>query len=350
VACQWDLTGNTARRAYWLDLFRGHFPKLLAEAERVAEADGEDPAAAQAAREGASAAFAAYLGRIADEPEAFGPLTILDICYQRERALRQFGIADPYRIAKQVENEQAMSVLPQLLSELDAMPEPQRHQVLIEGVFAGNIFDLGATKTVDMFAEKRVDFHQTRARLKPRPWYIDGLDAWLARMQGPAHRAAVLFVDNAGPDVILGMLPLARELVRRGTRVILTANTHPSLNDITHDELVGLVETAAARDRVIGDAVTSGTLRLIPSGNWAPLIDLTQLSTALVAAVESEPVDLVVLEGMGRGIESNFEARLSCECLKIAMIKDQGVADALGEELAGCKLFDLVMKYEPAEQ
>lgn len=33
------------------------------------------------------------------------------------------------------------------------------------------------------------------------------------------HKRALLFVDNSGADIILGMLPLARELLRRGTEV-----------------------------------------------------------------------------------------------------------------------------------
>lgn len=33
------------------------------------------------------------------------------------------------------------------------------------------------------------------------------------------HKRALLFVDNSGADVVLGMLPLARELLRRGTEV-----------------------------------------------------------------------------------------------------------------------------------
>lgn len=32
---------------------------------------------------------------------------------------------------------------------------------------------------------------------------------------------AVIFVDNSGADVILGVLPFARELLRRGTMVCL---------------------------------------------------------------------------------------------------------------------------------
>jgi len=125
VACKWDLTANATRRGYWLDLFRSHFPKLLAEAERAADADGQNGPRARSARDGARASFFAYLDHLQREPDAFGRLTILEVCYQRERALRQHGIDDPYRVAKQVENEQAMSVLPNLLQELDAMSDPQ---------------------------------------------------------------------------------------------------------------------------------------------------------------------------------------------------------------------------------
>ena len=49
----------------------------------------------------------------------------------------------------------------------------------------------------------------------------------------------------------------------------------------------------------------------------------------------------MVLEGMGRGVESNFDASLRCETIKVAMIKDKGVADAMKGEL-----YDLVFRYD----
>ena len=52
-------------------------------------------------------------------------------------------------------------------------------------------------------------------------------------------------------------------------------------------------------------------------------------------------VDLVVLEGMGRAIESNLNAQFTCDSLNIAMIKDTGVASALGG-----KVYDLLCKYQ----
>lgn len=343
AACRWDLKAMGKERAYWLALFRRHFPSLLGEALRVAEADREDMAQAHGRAQAAGEAFSAYLDRAGANPAAFARLDILEICYERERVLRRFGFADPYRLAKARETEVALAVLPALLRELDAMPEAERRVEIMRGVFAGNIFDLGATATQQLFQERSVDFHATRGRLKPRPWLLDDLDAWLARYEERAWRAALLFVDNAGPDVTLGMIPLARELTRRGTRVLLAANTHPSLNDVTAAELEALLDRID--DAVLRDARAAGRLRVLADGNGAPLIDLTKLDPAFVAAVEREPVDLVVLEGMGRAVESNLHVPFACDVLKMAMIKDEGVAEALGGSL-----YDLVLRFERADR
>ena len=40
-------------------------------------------------------------------------------------------------------------------------------------------------------------------------------------LQGPPHKLAVIFVDNSGVDIILGMFPFVRELLSRGTKVPL---------------------------------------------------------------------------------------------------------------------------------
>jgi len=54
---------------------------------------------------------------------------------------------------------------------------------------------------------------------------VDDFDVFKERMLGtgdkkpPPHKRALLFVDNSGADIVLGMLPLARELLRRGTEV-----------------------------------------------------------------------------------------------------------------------------------
>jgi type II pantothenate kinase len=340
-ACTWELTHDPKRRTYWLDLFRDHFPKLLDEAEQEAADLGQDLTDARQRGEAAKQELNQYLEDVRADPEKYAPLNILKLCWERERVLRRHGFEDPYRLAKKRENDQAVKLLPGVLEELDQMSPADQREAVVRGVFAGNIFDLGASKTIDMFKDEQVDFHATRQKLKARPWFIDNLDGWLERLEGPAHRAALLFVDNAGPDVVLGMLPFARLLIQRGTRVILTANSAASLNDVTYDDLLELIEQAVQLDSTIGSAYQNGELQIVPSGNWAPLIDLTCISPELVAATQREQVDLVVIEGMGRCLETNYLAEFTCESLKLAMIKDEGVADTLGAEL-----FDLVFKYE----
>jgi type II pantothenate kinase len=80
---------------------------------------------------------------------------------------------------------------------------------------------------------------------------------------------------------------------------------------------------------------------LVSTGTGEPLIDLSQVSDELNAA--SADADLVILEGMGRGIESNFDARFTCDALNIAMIKDTIIARRVGG-----KVFDVVCKFRAA--
>ena len=342
VACGVDLGQDEHRRAYWLQLFRHHFPKLLDEAMAEASARDQDKGEVQQRCQQAQTSFWGYLDGLKRDPLRFGRLDILAICLQRERVLRQFEFDDPYRRVKALQNEAALALLPQVIAELDALQESARGTRLIEGLFAGNIFDLGVGPTLKLFESGQLDFHRTRHQLKSRPWHVDHFEAWLDRWcHDPPHRCAVLFVDNAGVDIVLGVLPFARSLLNRGTEVVLAANSAPSLNDITHDELSALVQTMASWDESTARALREGRLELVPSGNGTPLIDLSRCSSRLNEAIRRRGVDLVVLEGMGRALESNYDVLLTCDTLKIAMIKDQGVADVHGAEL-----FDLVFRFD----
>jgi type II pantothenate kinase len=338
VACPLDLGDNPKQRDYWLQLFRKHWRSLLKHAMAEALDRGAD---ASESCEHADRLFLAYLDAVTEQSDAFGRLDVLAICWQREDALRAAGIDDPYRVSKQTENERALSFLPGLLDELDAASHNDRDRLVIEGVFAGNIFDMGAEHTQKMFEAGPVDFGQVRAKLKPRPWRFDAMDAWTDRCSGKPYEQALLFVDNAGPDVVLGMIPFARHLLQHGTSVVLSANTEPSLNDVTHGELTELIDRIAEFDPVVRDGRQTHQLRLVESGNWAPLMDLTKISPQLAAVAEELQFDLVVLEGMGRSMESNPDCKLTCDVLRLAMVKDLGVADSFGAEL-----FDLVMQYE----
>ncbi len=343
IACQWDLEQHPEKRAHWIGLFRTHFDSLEQQAIAEASARGESADAVKPKLAVARELFMTYLDQIEANPTVFGTLYIIQICFAREKALREAGIADPYRLAKAKENKAALKLLPALLEELDSLPDPEKAQQVMRGTFAGNIYDLGATKTVELFKDGQpVDFHDVRNKLAPRPWLVDGLDAWSEKITSDKpYTAAAVFVDNAGCDVILGMIPFVRDLLQRDINVVLTSNSYPALNDITHSELVPIINDIAQWDQTISKALADDRLRVVPSGNGAPLIDLAYVGDELVDSVNELGVDLVVLEGMGRAIESNLNAQFTCDSLNIAMIKDTGVASALGG-----KVYDLLCKYQ----
>jgi Damage-control phosphatase ARMT1-like domain len=54
------------------------------------------------------------------------------------------------------------------------------------------------------------------------------LTCFPAGMPTSPFRRAIIFVDNAGADIVLGMLPLARELLRCGSEVHKLCNHPPS--------------------------------------------------------------------------------------------------------------------------
>ena len=136
------------------------------------------------------------------------------------------------------------------------------------------------------------------------------------------------------------MLPLCRALAVRGTEGVIAANHAPSLNDMTAAELkVALPRVPCETvQRLLGE----GKLSVCDSGSDDPVIDLRRVSPEL--AEVARDADLVILEGMGRGIETNLEtADLTCDRLSIGMVKHPEVAESLGG-----RLYDVVVKFVEA--
>ncbi|KAL5195804.1 Uncharacterized protein HKD37_20G057574 [Glycine soja] len=214
----------------------------------------------------------------------------------REQVLREQGFRDIFKKIKDVENANAISLFQNVVHLNDAIEdEGKRLENLVRGIFAGNIFDLGATQVI-------------------------------------------IFVDNSGADIILGILPFARELLRHGSQVILAANDLPSLNDVTYAELLEIISKLKDEEGCLMGVSTSNLI-IANSGNDLPVIDLTRVSQEL--AYLANDADLVILEGMGRGIETNLYAQFKCDSLKIAMVKHPEVAEFLGS-----RLYDCVIKYD----
>ena len=292
------------------------------------------------------------------------------------------------------ENETAMQVLPDLLLDLDTMEPSVRLLALIQGVLAANIFDWGSRECVAKYQDGLIlsIYRDARERLSKRPWRVDDFDKLSARWlrceegkDGPPYRRVLIFADNAGADIVLGLIPLARELLRMGCDVVFAANTLPAINDITVEELVDVVEEASQYCSILSSAWKAGnrirarnrgnippfensqdlsdfgsssehsfpetpaghtadepTSRLFvaDSGQVSPCLDLRCVGSNVARAAVG--TDLVIIEGMGRAIHTNLKTQLKCDCLKLAMIKNKHLASSL----FGGDLFDCVCIYD----
>ncbi|XP_032087942.1 4'-phosphopantetheine phosphatase-like [Thamnophis elegans] len=147
--------------------------------------------------------------------------------------------------------------------------------------------------------------------------------------------------DNSGIDVILGVFPFVRELLCRGTEVILACNSGPALNDVTYNESLLVAERIATMDAIIRTALKEERLLLVQTGSSSPCLDLSRLDKGLASLVRERKTDLVIIEGMGRAIHTNYHAKLKCESLKLAVLKNSWLADRLGG-----KIFSVIFKYE----
>ena len=70
---------------------------------------------------------------------------------------------------------------------------------------------------------------------------------------------------------------MARELIKQGTGVVFAANSLPSINDITAQELMSILKQAGELDKLISRSLQEGTLQVVESGNDLPVIDLSKV-------------------------------------------------------------------------
>lgn len=107
-----------------------------------------------------------------------------------------------------------------------------------------------------------------------RPWLIDSLDQWVEKICNKPYKKIAIFIDNSGIDIVLGILPLAREMLRQGSRIILCANSAPALNDVTHSELVVLLRQIATICPIISKGLDEGKLKSMETAQGGPCLDL----------------------------------------------------------------------------
>ena len=336
IACGWDLTADAEGRRHWVDFFCRHIETLLKLGVAAAVARRESPASAQARADACREEFVPTFQRFGESPDGRGRVTILTLDQWRDQLLRKHGFDDAFVDLKSRENEKMLPLLPAVCAQIDALKGEAQCRAVFDGIFAGNIFDMGAEATAKQFLAGSPDFFKIRQSLAPRPWLIDDYDTISARfLSGAPHRKCIFFIDNAGSDFLLGALPMIRWLARRGTEVVIAANERPTLNDMTIHDVLECWPRILSTERSIAGLPIS----IVSTGTGEPLIDLSDVSSDLNAAASD--ADLVILEGMGRGVESNLDAKFSCDAINLAMLKDAMVA-----KRHGGKVFDIVCRYD----
>uniref|UniRef100_A0A663LVL4 4'-phosphopantetheine phosphatase n=1 Tax=Athene cunicularia TaxID=194338 RepID=A0A663LVL4_ATHCN len=308
-----DLTDDAMARKYWLTCFE---EALDGVAKRAAASQPDSIDALQRA-EKFRQKYWNKLQTLRQQPFAYGTLTVRSLLDTREHCLNEFNFPDPYSKVKQKENGIALKCFQSVIESLDSLGWEERQFALVKGLLAGNVFDWGAKAVSD-------------------PEYVGFL-----LQEGPPHKCALIFADNSGIDIILGVFPFVRELLSRGTEVILACNSGPALNDVTYSESLIVTERIAAMDPVIQSALREEKLLLVQTGSSSPCLDLSRLDKGLAVLVRERKTDLVIIEGMGRAIHTNYYAALKCESLKLAVIKNSWLADRLGG-----KIFSVIFKYE----
>ena len=378
-----DILELREEREYWLDTLQKLNPGLLEKAvasECAFQSTGKVSRSDTHKRAKAFClAFSTHLDRLRDEPAAYGRIGLSELLEMREECLRAFGFKDVYSAIKQQENAAALAVLPDLLADLDVLHEEERVLALIEGVLAGNIFDWGSQSCVDLYKNGTIlEIYKNVRSSIARPWAVDCFDDFRKALLGidqqrttslvgekqkqqdvssvynGRYKKALVFCDNSGADVVLGIIPFARELLRRGTDVCLVANSLPAINDVTADEMRDILRRAAHMCEIVSTAIARGhgkesgnisnavgKLTVCASGSGSPCLDFRRVSHDLCKATQG--VDLIVLEGMGRAVHTNWKAKFCCDTLKLAMIKNSRLAKSLFQG----KIYDCVCMFEP---
>ncbi|XP_055600819.1 4'-phosphopantetheine phosphatase [Uranotaenia lowii] len=333
-----DLTTDAEAREYWFACF----VRLVAKFEQqAAKSQKSDPTSTERA--------AKFRKHYLDQLEALKNgdtslnhvLSIRVLLELNESSLRAYGFDDPWKEQKKIENDASIRQLSARLQQIDELKGSNDKWIeIVKGVLAGNMFDWGA-QAVSQILESDSNFglHEALERIQKRPWLVDCLDEWIVRMQNSSHKCATIFTDNSGIDIVLGIIPLARELLLRKTKVYLCANTQPALNDITYRELQEVVKKCCAECNVLNEAFNTGMLEILGNEQNGPCLDFRDITPELCEMINVS--DLIIIVGMARALHTNLNAKFSCEALKLAVVKNEWLAKRLGGET-----FSVICKYE----
>ena len=138
----WNLAVDPQVLRYWLDLFAG-FPGRM---EAHLREDGQAGADFDVRWFAFCTEYDAGMQAIGEQTDRTGDLRTIDLCRFRQALLERFGFLDPYAGVKRRENDLAAALYPRVIERIDKTPPANRWDLLLRGLLAGNMFDLGCPR------------------------------------------------------------------------------------------------------------------------------------------------------------------------------------------------------------
>ncbi|CAG8724505.1 14927_t:CDS:10, partial [Cetraspora pellucida] len=326
----------------WIDVLETNLHKLVELVVKSCNSDDNGDSSSCDVGQRATkfdSMFRKHLALLRDRPAMYGALTVRSLLNLREQCLHELGFSDIFAKVKAEENKTALESLQKLLVNIDSIQNVEdKIDLLIDNILAGNMFDWGSGQILDMLKKGELSFESAHTKIK-KPEHLNQTNKFKQRIVSktkPQLRKAVIFVDNSGADIVLGIIPFARFLISLDMDVILAANSFPAANDVTADELTTILSSVSKMDSFIAAAWVSKKLTVMATGSSSPCLDLIRINEDLAKACEN--VDLV---GMGRAIHTNYNAIFTCASLKLAVFKSSLAANDLG-----ANIYDAIVLYD----
>jgi uncharacterized protein with ATP-grasp and redox domains len=332
----WNLHRDVEARDYWVRTLTGNLEHMVDSYTREAT-----PRAKKLCRQ-AQAEYLKYLDDFKSSTDPERPRTVNALVEVRQEIFEKFGVPDPYKSSKDTENERALALL------REVSPAPPSAGSALEGlrwafslVLAGNHFDMGSAEARRRHSGVSAAFLRSAAQLARKRWFRDDLEPLAAHLErGPRRNgSAVICVDNAGAEIVLGVPALAIVLTSIGFKCTIAANESPALNDMTASETAELIRVIGGMDPRVQSLIESDSLAVISSGSRTSGLDFTKVSDSFDQAASQAEITVVI--GQGRAVETNWRARLAVPWARAAVVKDEFVARAVG-----CKVFDPLLTFE----
>ncbi|KAJ3207151.1 hypothetical protein HK099_000339 [Clydaea vesicula] len=163
-----------------------------------------------------------HLANLRENPYQYGVISVRRLLDLREQCLREMGFVDIFDQIKKDENENSLKVLPKFLKSLEEIKdEDTLITTLIENILGGNMYDWGSTSVLEMLKTGNFTFEKAKSKVN-FPKKFNNRQELISNLKVKnRYKKCVIFCDNSGADILLGILPFTKFLLNKGTKVVL---------------------------------------------------------------------------------------------------------------------------------